>query len=292
MILPEIHHFTFGALTPGLAYAMSCAGSLLGLLCTTRARLLDGSAQARWLMFGALAIGGTGIWVMHFIAMLGFSISGTTIRYDIPLTLLSAVIAIVVVGFGLLIVGLRALTAPTLLLSGVITGAGVAAMHYTGMAAMHTNIHIHYDAATVAISVLIAVGAATAALWAALRVRGGWATTGAALIMGVAVSSMHYTGMSAMSVGGTPSSSSAVPPGASPLGFLAPLIVGIAVSTICLLTAVAVAPSQREMQAETELMDRIRRRQSQPPIWLDTINRSALNNDTSDLPPGDLPGRS
>jgi NO-binding membrane sensor protein with MHYT domain len=290
MILPEIHHFTFGALTPGLAYAMSGAGSLLGLLCTTRARLLTGAAQARWLMFGALAIGGTGIWVMHFIAMLGFSITGATIRYDIPLTLLSAVIAVVVVGFGLLIVGLSDLTGPTLLLGGMITGVGVAAMHYAGMAAMHANIRIRYDAATVAFSVLIAVGAATAALWAALRVRGGWATTGAALIMGVAVSSMHYTGMAAMSVEGSPGTG--MPSGASPLRFLAPLIVGIAVSTICLLTAVAVAPSQREMQAESELMDRIRRRQNQPPIWLDTINRSAVHDDTPELPPGDVPERS
>lgn len=286
--MAEIDHFTFGALTPALAYAMSCAGSLLGLLCTGRARLLSGSAQARWLMFGALAIGGTGIWVMHFIAMLGFTISGATIRYDIPITLLSAVIAVVVVGFGLLVVGLGRLTVSSLLLSGLITGIGVAAMHYAGMAAMHANIPIHYDRTLVGISVLIAVGAATAALWAALRVRGAWATTGAALIMGVAVSSMHYTGMSAMSVEG--SAGGGTPHGAPPLGFLAPLIVGIAVSTICLLTAVAVAPSQREMQAENELMDRVRQRQNQPPIWLDTINRPPAQNDRPEWPGHQPPG--
>ena len=140
----------------------------------------------------------------------------------------------------------------------------------------------------VGISVLIAVGAATAALWAALRVRGVWATTGAALIMGVAVSSMHYTGMSAMSVDG--SAGATEPHGAPPLGFLAPLIVGIAVSTICLLTAVAVAPSQREMQAETELMSRVRQRQNQPPIWLDTINRPPAQGNPSDWPGDNPPG--
>jgi NO-binding membrane sensor protein with MHYT domain len=284
----EIHHFTYGALTPALAYAMSCAGSLLGLLCTTRARMYTGGAQARWLLFGALAIGGTGIWVMHFVAMLGFTISGATIRYDIPLTLLSAVIAIVVVGFGLLIVGLGQLTLGSLLLSGTITGIGVAAMHYAGMAAMHANTEIHYDRSLVAVSVLIAIAAATAALWAALRVRGGWATTGAALIMGVAVCSMHYTGMAAMSVRG--GAEDGMPAGAPPLQFLAPLIVGIAVSTICLLTAVAVAPSQREIQAEAELMNRVRQRQSQPPIWLDTINGPVQRapEEFGERPPGHL----
>src|SRR5918992_3096906 len=114
----EIHHFTFGALTPGLAYMMSCAGSLLGLLCTTRAQVLTGRSRIQWLMAGALAIGGTGIWVMHFIAMLGFSVTTVAIRYDIVLTLLSALIAIVVVGVGLYIAGGRQVSTPRLLLSG------------------------------------------------------------------------------------------------------------------------------------------------------------------------------
>src|SRR3954452_19564889 len=155
------------------------------------------------------------------------------IRYDVPLTLLSVLIAVVVVGIGLFVVDAGG--GLSLVSGGVITGLGVAAMHYTGMAAMHVNLAIHYDPALVALSVLIAIGAATAALWAAVRVRGGWATTGAALIMGVAVSSMHYTGMAAMSLHGSPSVS--LPSGVSPLEFVVPLIVGITMSTMCVLTA-------------------------------------------------------
>ncbi|HEX6468856.1 MAG TPA: MHYT domain-containing protein [Streptosporangiaceae bacterium] len=254
----QIHHFTFGALTPGVAYIMSCAGSLLGLLCTTRAQVLAGRSRIQWLMAGALAIGGTGIWVMHFIGMLGFSVSSTTIRYDIPLTLLSALIAMVAAGIGLYIAGARDVSTERLLLGGLITGLGVAAMHYMGMAAMHMNAFISYNPAVVVASIGIAIFAATAALWAALHLRNKWATVGAALIMGIAVSAMHYTGMFAMHVEGVQAST--VPSGAQPRAFLVPIILGLSLSTLCLLTALAVAPTPQEMQREAHLMEQLRRR--------------------------------
>lgn len=56
-----IDHFTYGLLTPGLAYTMSCVGAALGLLCTSRARGVRGWARSRWLVVGAISIGGTGI---------------------------------------------------------------------------------------------------------------------------------------------------------------------------------------------------------------------------------------
>jgi NO-binding membrane sensor protein with MHYT domain len=254
----EIHYFTFGALTPGLAYIMSCAGSLLGLMCTTRAQVLTGRSRIQWLMAGALAIGGTGIWVMHFIGMLGFSVSSTTIRYDIPLTLFSAVIAIVAAGIGLYIAGARSVSTGRLLLGGLLTGLGVAGMHYTGMAAMNMNAVISYGPALVVVSIGIAIVAASAALWAALHLRDRWATVGAALIMGVAVSAMHYTGMFAMHVQGMEAST--VPSGVQPGAFLVPIIIGLSLSTMCVLTALAVAPTPQEMQREARLMEQLSRR--------------------------------
>jgi NO-binding membrane sensor protein with MHYT domain len=256
---PAVQHFSFGALTPALAYAMSCVGSLLGLQCTARARLLAGGPRARWLMAGALAIGGTGIWVMHFIAMLGYSINGVVIRYDVPLTLLSAVIAIGFVGCGLFIAGGQgSRSVGRLLLSGLITGGGVATMHYTGMAAISVNATIDYDIDVVALSVLIAIVAATAALWAALHLKSAWTNTIAALIMGVAISSMHYTGMLAMNVGHVDADAPA-PSGAEGMHFLVPIILGLSVSTICVLTALAVAPSRDETRREAELMRQLGR---------------------------------
>src|ERR671915_321558 len=161
--MAEVHHFSYGAWTPLLAYLMSCTGALLGLLLTARARAASGRSRGAWLILGALSIGGTGIWVMHFIAMLGFSIPGATIRYDVPLTLLSALLAVVMVGVGLFLVGFGGSRQPTLLFGGVITGTGVAVMHYTGMAAMHSTAHVTYRPALVGLSVLIAIVAATPA---------------------------------------------------------------------------------------------------------------------------------
>src|SRR5260370_15313493 len=92
---PMIHvnNFSNGALNPVLSYVMSCVGCFLGLRCTTRARAYRGAARARWLTLAALSIGTTGIWVMHFIAMLGFTVQGQPIRYHVPITILSLVIA-------------------------------------------------------------------------------------------------------------------------------------------------------------------------------------------------------
>ncbi|WP_330230762.1 hypothetical protein OHA40_33315 [Nocardia sp. NBC_00508] len=227
----EIDHFSHGLLTPAVAYVMSFTGSLLGLRCMARAR--TGTARDGWLIAAAVAIGGTGIWVMHFIAMLGFAINGASIRYDVPITLLSALIAMGVVWLGLGIAQQRTLGPLGLFIGGAITGAGVGAMHYAGMYAMKSDAAIGYDLWIVALSIVIAVVAATAALWFTLHVRGTLATIGAALVMGVAVSGMHYTGMSAMHV--REAQHLHPPTGAGAMQLLTPLIVGISLVTVLLL---------------------------------------------------------
>jgi NO-binding membrane sensor protein with MHYT domain len=197
----EIHHFAYGWVTPGLAYALSVLGSLLGLICAVRVREAPTRGQrVRWLTLAALAIGGTGIWVMHFMAMLGFGVEGSAIRYDVPTTALSAVVAVTVVGIGLLIVGLGRAAPWKIVVGGTFAGLGVNAMHFIGMAAMRLDGTIRYDRRLVGASILIAVVAATVALWLSVTVRTGPAIFGSALVMGVAVCGMHYTAMSAMSV--------------------------------------------------------------------------------------------
>jgi len=216
--------FRFGAVTPVAAYLMACLGGALGLRCIVRTLLGTPSWKAGWLTLGAASIG-CGIWTMHFIAMIGFQVEETRIGYDAGLTVLSLVVAIVVVGIGVFIVGYRGASTATLSFAGVVTGLGVAAMHYLGMAAMHLNGTIRYDALVVALSVVIAIVAATAALWAAVSIRGFSMSLGASLVMGVAVSGMHYTGMAAVDVhvhdttGGTWT-------GDSPLALLLPMLLG------------------------------------------------------------------
>ncbi|QLY32983.1 MHYT domain-containing protein [Nocardia huaxiensis] len=192
----ELDHFSYGWFTPALAYAVSVVGSMLGLRCAAYARAA--AKPDGWLIAGAVALGGAGIWVMHFTAMLGFSIHDATIRFDGVVTLLSAGVAIVVVWIGLSVAVRGTRKAVALPLGGLVTGFGVAAMHYLGMYAMNTNAHIEYHLPLVALSLLIAVVAATAALWFAVTVRGLLASFGAALVMGLAVCGMHYMGMASM----------------------------------------------------------------------------------------------
>ena len=250
-----VHNFNYGLITPGLAYVMSFLGAFIGLRCTTRAYAYEGRARVRWLAGAAIALGTTGIWVMHFIAMLGYTIPGMTIHYNVPITIASMLIAVVVVFIGLLIIGFGQPTWRNLLLAGVITGIGVASMHYLGMMAMEMPASMTYKPVLFALSIVIAIVAATAALWAALRLRGYWHTFGAAMIMGVAVSGMHYTGMAAMQMRSETNGMSGSGPTAE--GFLLPLIIGIGVVSLVFAGILAFSPTNEEIREDAELMARI-----------------------------------
>jgi NO-binding membrane sensor protein with MHYT domain len=249
-----VHNFSYGLLNPALGYAMSCLGAFLGLRCMTRARAYTGPRRARWLALAAVSIGAAGIWAMHFIAMLGFTIQGQQILYNVPLTVASMLLAILVVGIGLFIVGYGNGGLPPLLAGGVIVGIGVASMHYMGMAAMIMPDSMHYNLALVAVSVAIAVIAGTAALWAGTRVRGITTTIIASLVMGIAVSGMHYTGMAAMRVtpGSMPSMS-----GSTRISFLLPLLLGISLLTFAITLTISLSPTEDEINADARLQHRI-----------------------------------
>jgi NO-binding membrane sensor protein with MHYT domain len=244
---------------------MSCMGAFLGLRCTARARPFSGWLRARWLLLGGVSIGTTGIWAMHFIAMLGFTIPGQTIHYNVPVTILSLLVAVAIVCAGLLIVGFgpQGLPAglPALLTGGLVTGIGVAMMHYLGMAAMRMPGRITYNASLLAVSVLIAIIAATAALWAATTLHGVGHTLAASLIMGIAVSGMHYTGMAAMRMYPSPGPAGMVmggSGGATAESFLLPLIIGITVVTFVMIATIALSPSAEELRYDAALLARIR----------------------------------
>ncbi|MGS2805280.1 MHYT domain-containing protein [Nocardia sp. MW-W600-9] len=255
----DIYHFSYGWITPVLAYFMSVTGCLLGLQCAARGRnAVEG--RVGWLVGAAIAIGGTGIWVMHFIAMLGFSIRGAEIRFDLPLTMFSAITAMVVVGIGLFMVNKPQPTVRSLLAGGTITGLGVGTMHYTGMYAMKSTATVTYDAKFVTLSMVIAVAASIVALWFTLRVKGFLATVGAAVIMGVAVCGMHYTGMAAMHAH---SNHLAAPPaGSGAMDLLAPLI-GVS-SIVTMLVLISVSLTEIENEEALPRMWLTSRRRPQP----------------------------
>ncbi|MGW0466645.1 MHYT domain-containing protein [Streptomyces sp. NPDC003027] len=250
----HLDHATFGWLTPVLSYAMACIGAALGLRCTVRALDATGRSRRNWLLTAASAIG-TGIWTMHFLAMLGFGVTGTDIRYDVPLTMLSLLIAVAVVGAGVFAVGHGGDRVRSLLIGGLTTGVGVAGMHYTGMAALRLHGEVRYDLPLVALSVAIAVVAATAALWAALHIRAPAAVAVASLVMGAAISSMHYTGMFAVQIDVVPSA--AALPGASAMQFIFPLAVGLGSYLFITSAFVALSPTagERAAYASAEHLD-------------------------------------
>ncbi|MFC8225310.1 MHYT domain-containing protein [Streptomyces sp. NPDC057287] len=238
----HLDHATFGWLTPVLSYAMASIGAALGLRCTVRALGTRGRSRRNWLLTAASALG-TGIWTMHFVAMLGFGVTGTDIRYDVPLTLLSLLVAMLVVGAGVFTVGYSRDRSRALLAGGLTTGLGVASMHYLGMAALRLHGTVAYDPLLVGVSVGIAVVAATAALWAALNIKSPGAVALASLVMGAAVSSMHYTGMLAVGVRVAPSGSAL--PGATVMQFIFPLAVGLGSYLFLTSAFVALSPAAR-----------------------------------------------
>lgn len=261
--METVEHFARGWWTPAAAYAISFLGSLLGLSATTQARRLMGSARLGWLVLGALIIGSTGIWAMHFIAMTGFAVPGAVIRYDVPLTLASGILAVAVVGVGLSM-AIRWPGWGGLLTGGLITGSGVSGMHYLGMASMQLNGHLEHDPVYVAAAVLIALAAATFALFFALRVRGVPATLGAALLMGAAVSSMHYMGMLGVSAH-VYEGAAEVPEGASGLDFFLPLFGGLGVLLMVGTLSLLLAPSEDEARSDHQARQWLAGRHSDSP---------------------------
>ncbi|MEV4412955.1 MHYT domain-containing protein [Catellatospora sp. NPDC049609] len=230
--MAEVHHFAYGWFNPVTAYLMAFIGSLLGLVCTARARRAPSAGRrARWLIIAALSIGGTGIWLMHFMAMIGFDVPASPVRYDAVTTFISLALAVVTVGIGLFIAGQGRKSALRIVAGGGFTGLGVVAMHYTGMAAMRVAGDVSYDLGLVGASVMIAVVAATVALWFTVTVSGMRAITAAAAVMGVAVCGMHYTAMAAVRITLDTDGTGEVA-GLSPFVLIVPIVL---LSALCLI---------------------------------------------------------
>ena len=183
-----------------LSLVVAILASYTALDLASRITASANAAAAAWLTGGAFAMG-MGIWSMHFIGMLAFSLP-IPMAYDVGITVASMVIAIVVSGFALFTVTRHTLSVRNLVAGGVLMGIGICSMHYTGMAAMEVKPAIQYDRLLFAASVVIAIAAATTALWMSftLRSRGArriHARLASAVIMGIAIVGMHYTGMAA-----------------------------------------------------------------------------------------------
>src|SRR5258705_8180224 len=234
-----IGSYNYGLVT--LSVLIATLASYAALDLASRVTTAGGRTRAVWLLGGAGAMG-TGIWSMHYIGMLAFVLP-VPVAYHWPTGLLSLVAATLASATALYVVSRQKMDAFRAFTGSVLMGAGIASMHYIGMAAMRLSAMHHFSTLLVVLSVVLAVLISLAALWITFHLRDeqagiGWRKTAGAVVMGAAIPVMHYTGMAAASF--TPSAmpvdlSRAVSPSA--LGTAGIAAVTLIVLGLALLTA-------------------------------------------------------
>ena len=186
----------------GLSVATAIFASYASLLVSHQVSSSATAARRRqWVAVGGLCLG-IGIWAMHFVGMLAFSLPCAS-SYDATITALSTIPGILASTLAIRIISRREISAARLAAGGLLIGAGIGAMHYSGMAAMRLDGLIRYDTRLFLTSFLVAIALATLALSIKFRLQrwpsrwSRWATGASAVVMGLAVSGMHYTAMAA-----------------------------------------------------------------------------------------------
>ncbi|RZS81641.1 MHYT domain-containing protein [Pigmentiphaga kullae] len=192
----DILPLSFDASLVALSFVISALGAYVALLAASRIRTLDGGVHVGYVIVAGIALGGVGIWSMHFIGMLA-QVIPLGVAYGLWLNLLSLVVAVIFAGAALWYVGSAPFSLDRCLTAGVLAGFGVAGMHYIGMGSMRMDAFFDWSIALVLLSVVIAVAAATAAIWLAFNLTSELQRVSAALVMALAVCGMHYTGVAA-----------------------------------------------------------------------------------------------
>jgi len=229
-----------------LSYVIATIASFTALDLAGRVTAAQGTTRKLWLMGGAVAMG-VGIWSMHFIAMLAFSLP-VAVSYDTLVTLASLVAAIVTSGIALFIVSREAMGLVPLISGAVLMGAGIGTMHYTGMAAMRMEAAMWYDQTLFVASIVVAIVVSLVALWLAFHLRGETSGIGtlqkivSALVMGGAVVGMHFTGQAATNFSPTAASMAAQSMASSSAGGHSWLAAAVGIAT-GLILALALASS-------------------------------------------------
>jgi NO-binding membrane sensor protein with MHYT domain len=269
-LVTAVEQFAYGLITPALALVLSFLGCLLGTFLTSRSRASAGGRRARWLTVSAVAIGGSGTWVPHFMAMLGVDVPDTVVRYDIAITALGLGISVVVYCLGLYIVGFGRPSAWKIIPAGVLTGVGLTAMHATGPLAMRIAGTIGYDPRILLFAVGASVVGATVTLWCVSVIRGTLAMFCAAAIMAFAACCTHYTVMAAVRIDPTPVAAGV--PGVSLYALLTPACV-LACLLLSVLAYSTVGFSVRQDTASEEAL----LRQARDMYRVATLTRAAAH---------------
>jgi len=219
---------------------------------------MAGTGENSWQRRAAIATGsfalGGGIWAMHYIGMLALLLC-TRVDYAPAPTILSMLPALGASAVALHMLARQRITARQLIASGVLVGAGIGAMHYSGMSAMEMTAKLRYDPWAFALSILVAVVLAMPALWVRFglrkwgRMSPAWSVAISGIVMGLAISGMHYTGMWAARFIGTPTTALQPAMGAS---FIAPTIAFFTVVLTILVVGVNGAIRYRQLYHQSQ----------------------------------------
>lgn len=195
-----------------LSIAFSIVGSFVALTAAGRINQTDGSLNRGNIVSAGLALGGVGVWSMHFVGMQALTMDVGS-SYSLVETVVSLVAAVVGASLAFAYAAKAPKQLSRIMLAGFLLGLGVVVMHYLGMYGLKINGYIQWDYVYVVASIAIAVVAATAALWLAFNSNSLAKRAGAAVVMGAAVCSMHYIGMAAADFICTTESRDAIPQG-------------------------------------------------------------------------------
>ena len=202
MLANEVMLSSYDQLQVALSVLIAVSASYAALDLAGRVTAARGLTRSAWLTGGAVSMG-IGIWAMHYIGMLAFRLP-VPVSYHWPTVLLSLLAGISCSAFALMLVSRQRMSFRYAVIGSLIMGSGIAALHYIGMAAMRLAAICQFDHLVVTLSVLLAIVFSLAALWLAFYFREEhkgmlWRKVGGAVIMGGAISAMHYTGMAAAS---------------------------------------------------------------------------------------------
>jgi NO-binding membrane sensor protein with MHYT domain len=223
----RVAYGTFDLVMVFLSYLISVSGSYTALVFARESQRVGREERLTWIIWAGVVMGAVAIWSMHFVGMMALDL-GMPASYEIGRTCLSMLLAIVATGAGFAIVGVSSRSGLAVVSAGIFMGLGIAAMHYTGMAALCVSAASWYEPTLVALSIVIAIVAATIALWMAFHLDQPWHLFVASLIAGLAVCGMHYTGMIAFRLVPDPSLPDQMPT------MLSPLMVGSGLSILSL----------------------------------------------------------
>lgn len=227
----------------GLSAAVSLVGALVGFSCIRQStKSVTSKFRVVWQASAAVSIGGIGVWLPVFVSMLGVTVPGSLVRYDVWSVTAAAVVSVLAVWAALLIMG-KTLNIPRLIGAGVVMGGGFGLMHYLALDAMHIQGSITVQPWLLTGAVAIAIVLALATLWFTQPRRPLALLAVAALVFAAGIAGMHYTDLIGVQIDLAKANST--PPGEDLFGFFVPAFVLGMLSLAIPISAILIAPDRR-----------------------------------------------